>query len=119
MEAQRVVATASVRMTIEWQVPLGQARPITMALQSLSADVRAERGCAGSSVSTELAHGVTLRYVEDWQTEEDLRAHLRSDVFGRVMALVEAAIQPPRVEFALPGGARGLDYIAEVRQSTV
>jgi quinol monooxygenase YgiN len=104
-------------MTIEWQVPLGQARAISMALQSLSADTRAARGCTGCSVSTELANGVTLRYVEDWQTEEDLRDHLRSDVFGRVIALVEAAIQPPRVEFMLPQGTRGLDYIAEVRRS--
>ena len=37
-------------MTIEWFVPLGQTRPITMALQSLAADTRTTRGCVGCSV---------------------------------------------------------------------
>jgi len=55
-------------MTVEWLVPLGQARPITMALHSLSADTRTARGCTGSSVSTALSNGVFVRYVEDWQT---------------------------------------------------
>jgi quinol monooxygenase YgiN len=104
-------------MTIEWRVPLGQARSITMALQSLSADIRAARGCTGASLATELANGVTLRYVEDWQTEYDLRDHLRSDIFGRMIALVEGAIHAPLIEFMLPGGTRGLDYVAEVRRS--
>ena len=104
-------------MTVEWLVPLGQARPITMALHSLSADTRTARGCTGSSVSTALTHGVFVRYVEDWQTEDDLRVHLRSVTFRRLIALIDNAIEPPRIEFTLPGGPRGLDYVAEVQRS--
>src|SRR5881227_1347027 len=61
-----------VRMTIEWFVPLGQTRPITMALHSLAADTRTTRGCIGCSVSTDIGNRGTIRYVEEWQTEDDL-----------------------------------------------
>ena len=55
--------STSVRMTIEWFVPLGQTRPITMALHSLAADTRTTRGCIGCSVSTDIGNRGAVRYV--------------------------------------------------------
>jgi quinol monooxygenase YgiN len=88
-----------------------------MALQSLSSDTRTARGCIGCSVSTDVANDIAVRYIEDWRTEDDLRTHLRSDTFAKLIALIEDAIQRPRIEFTLPGGPRGLDYVAEVRRA--
>src|SRR5438093_7516189 len=76
-----------VRMTIEWFVPLGQTRPITMALHSLAADTRTTRGCIGCSVSTDIGNPGTIRYVEEWQTEDDLRLRVKSDTFAKVSNL--------------------------------
>jgi quinol monooxygenase YgiN len=105
----------SVRMTLEWQVPLGETRPITMALHAVAADTRALRGCIGCSVSTDIGMAGAVRYVEDWQTEDDLRRRLRSDTFAQLVSLIEDSSQPPRIEFALPEATRGLDYVEEVR----
>ena len=71
-----------VRMTVEWFVPLGQARPITMALHSLMADVRVAPGCLGCSVSTDLTNQGKIRYVEEWRSEEDLRRRLEEGSFS-------------------------------------
>ncbi len=106
-----------VRMTIEWLVPLGQARPITMALHSIAADTRTERGCVGCSVSTDMGKRGTVRYVEDWQTEADLRRRLRADTFADLASLIEEASQPPKIEFALNHETRGFDFVEEVRAS--
>ena len=106
-----------VRMTIEWFVPLGQTRPITIALQSLAADTRTTRGCVGCSVSTDIGTRGTVRYIEEWQTEDDLRRRLRSDTFSHLVMLIENAVQPPRIEFALDRETRGLDFVEEVRGS--
>ena len=106
-----------VRMTIEWLVPLGQTRPMTMALHSLAADTRTTRGCVGCSVSTDIGKRGTVRYVEEWQTEDDLRRRLRSDSFAQLVTLIEDAGQPPRIEFALDRETRGLDFMQEVRRS--
>ncbi len=107
--------SANVRMMIEWFVPLGQTRAITMALHSIAADTRAMRGCVGCSVATDIGNRGTMHYTEDWQTEDDLRLRLRSDTFSNLVALMEGATEPPRIEFMLPHATRGLDFVEEVR----
>ena len=113
------MGSASVRMTVEWLVPLGETRPITMALHAVAADTRGIHGCLGCSVSTDIGKGGAVRYVEDWLTEEDLRRRLQSDTFAQLITLIEGASQAPRIEFALPRGKRGLDFVAEVRGSVM
>ena len=105
--------STSVRLTVEWFVPLGEATAIAAALHSLMVTVRGERGCLRSSLSTDVGERVTLRYIQHWQSEEDLKRHLQSGAFASLAGLVEGATDPPRIEFALPGGIRGLDYVEE------
>jgi quinol monooxygenase YgiN len=105
-------------MTIEWFVPLGQARPITVALHSLMTATRATHGCIGCFVSTGIRDQSTVRYVEEWETEKDLRHRLESAEFTELAALIDGATERPFVEFALPDGTRGLDFVEEVRART-
>ena len=105
-----------VRMIVCWLTPIGQAHRITMALHSMMDDTRALHGCVGCSVSTRIRDQGVVRYVEEWQTEEDLRRRVRSSAFTGLAALMEYAMKPPRVEFALPGGTRGLDFVEEVQR---
>ena len=106
-----------VRLTIEWLVPLGQTRPITMALHSVAAETRPTPGCVGCSVAADFGNRGAVRYTEEWLTEEDLRQRVLSDGFVHLATLIEDAVQPPRVEFALAHEIRGLDFVEEVRAS--
>jgi quinol monooxygenase YgiN len=110
--------STGVRMTIEWHMPLGQTRPITMALHSLAADTRTTRGCIGCSVSTDIGKRGTVRYVEEWQTEDDLKRRVQSDTFSQLVTLIDDATQPPRIEFSLDRETRGLDFVEEVRRTS-
>jgi quinol monooxygenase YgiN len=107
-----------VRMTIEWFVPVGQTRPITMALHSLAAETRSTRGCLGCSVATDIGPRGAVRYTEEWLTENDLRERVRSRTFAQLATLIEDATQPPRIEFQLGSATRGLDFVEEVQAST-
>ena len=109
------MAPTRVRMQVEWLVPLGETRPITIALHSLAADTRTLRGCVGCSVTTDIGTAGSVRYVEEWKREEDLRRRLKADTFTQLVALIEDASQPPRNEFTLAHGTRGLDFAEEVR----
>ena len=100
---------------IEWFVPLGQARPLTMALHSIAAETRTIHGCAGCSVSTDMAERGKVRYTEAWQTEDDLRQRMQSETFSQLIMLIEDSTQPPRIEFTLLHETRGFDFVAEVR----
>ena len=100
-------------------MPLGETRPITIALHAVAADTRSARGCMGCSVSTDIGKGGVVRYTEDWQTEDDLRHRLRSDTFSQLVTLIEKSSQAPRIEFRLSGETRGLDYVEEVRRTVM
>lgn len=102
-------------MVLEWRVAPGQAGPITAALNSVMLATRRTRGCLGCSLSTDMSDLVTLRYVEDWESEEGLRRQVQSERFGALVVLVESATETPHIEFVLPDGTRGLDYATEVR----
>ena len=107
------------RMTIEWSVAAGQVRAITMALHSLSSEVRPRYGCIGCSVATDITSLGSIRYTEEWQAEENLRDRLQADSFSQLIALMETSGQPPRVEFALARGTRGMDFVEEVRGARI
>src|SRR5262245_33012986 len=109
------MSSTHARMTIEWSVPIGQTRPMTMALHSLAADIRPTYGCVSCSVATDIANRGMVRYVEEWQTEDDLRLRVNGDTFMQVITLIEDAAQRPRIEFALARGTRGVEFIEEVR----
>jgi quinol monooxygenase YgiN len=101
-------------MTIEWIVPVGKARSMTEALHVLMSTTRTEPGCIACSVSADLADKGRIRYSEEWQSEDALQRQFLTDRFRRLVALVENATEPPVVEFLLPGGSRGLEYVEDV-----
>ncbi len=109
--------TAPVRMTVEWLIPVAQTRSMTMVLHSVAAAIRATPGCLRCAVCTDIDHGGTVRYVEDWDSEEGLRRRLVSENFAPVSRLIEDASRPPRIEFTLAGGYRRADFLDEVRHA--
>ena len=110
------MASTRAKMTIEWSVPSGQSRPLTTALHSLAADVRPTPGCVSCSVLTDFANRNMVRYVEEWQAESDLRNRVIDSAFGQLVMLMEDASQPPHIEFVLPRGTQGIEFIEEARR---
>ena len=84
------------------------------ALYSLAATVKPRQGCVGCVVSMGVANHATIRYIEEWATENDLRSRLRADGFPQLFDLTEGLSRPPRVEFVLPFGVTRADFLAEV-----
>jgi len=101
-------------MTIQWLVPVGKTRSMTEALHLLMASTRAEPGCLGCSVSADLSVKGVIRYSEEWESEDALQQQFVTDRFKSLIALVEDATETPIVEFILPKGNRGLEYVEEV-----
>jgi quinol monooxygenase YgiN len=108
--------SARVRMTVQWFVLPRESAPIVAALHALMVVARAEPGCLGCQLSTEVNGRVTLRYIEEWRNENDLKRQLCSSWFARLAELLERGTETPNVQFTLPSGIRGLEYAEEVRQ---
>jgi quinol monooxygenase YgiN len=110
------MAPQEIRMTVQWFVQPARMGVIHTALNTLMVATRAEPGCSGCSLQTELGARAGFTYMEAWTTERDLKSQLRSPRFAQLANLMESAVERPRVEFSLPGGTRGLEYADEVRK---
>jgi quinol monooxygenase YgiN len=106
---------ATATMVIDWVVPLGESRALTQVLHQIMVAARGRAGCVRCSVSTNAGRHVRVRYEEEWADVELLQRELRSDRFSTLAALMERGTTEPIVDFVLPGGHKGLEYVEEVR----
>ena len=83
------------------------------AFRFLMVSTRLERGCLSCSVWSE--PDASVHYVEEWQTEADMRRRVGSERFTSVLALVESVREAPSVQFDFITETRGLDYVEEIR----
>ena len=56
-----------------------------------------------------------MRYLEDWETEADIRRRVRSPRFTSLLAVMESTLEQPQVQFDFISSTRGIDYVAEIR----
>src|SRR5262245_28292679 len=103
-----------VRLKVTLAASPGNTSRILEALHFLMTGTRLEEGCLGCTVWTD--GDSTVQYVEEWATEEDMRQRVRSEAFTSLLAVMEAAREPPQVQFDFVTATRGLDYIAEIRR---
>jgi len=86
------------------------------ALRFLIAATRLESGCLGCSAWVE--SDSTVRYLEEWETEADVRRRVRSPRFTSLLAVIESADHLPHVRFDFITTTRAIDYVAEIRAVT-
>ena len=72
-------------------------------------------GCKGSWLSEEEFSSSHIRLAEQWESEEALCAHIRSELYRRVLAAMELSKQPPEVHFYYCTETKGFEVIEAVR----
>jgi hypothetical protein len=115
------MAGASAHPMVRLSVALGAAsargaQDLLEALRFLGVGARLEPGCL--VCSSWIDPDSTVRYLEEWATEADMRRRVRSEPFTLLLAVLESA-QEPLVQFDFVTTSRGLDYVAEVRADTL
>lgn len=83
------------------------------ALRYLRIGTQLEPGCLRCCVWSE--PDASIHYMEEWETEEDLARHVRSQRFTSLLGVLESAPEQPQVTFDFVTATRGLEYAAELR----
>lgn len=104
--------------TVRLVFPRDRRDEALWVLRSLVGPVRAQSGCARTRLMTDVQDDLVLTWVSRWRTRDDLERHLRSSHFRRILAVIDLAAEPPRVEFECETDMRGLDLIDEVLGGT-
>lgn len=93
-----------------------QRAQVIELLQSVQDLTRPCTGCMGSWFSEEdLLHNHIL-YAEQWESDEALHHHIRSDLYKRILAAMELSKRPPEVTFYYCSQTKGLEVVEAVRR---
>jgi quinol monooxygenase YgiN len=104
-----------VRLAVTLATPACGTQQVVHALRFLASALRLEHACRGCWVWVEDSDESTIRYVEEWSTDEAMRLRVRSAAFTQLLEVLESAPEAPCVQFDFVAQTRGLDYVAEVR----
>ena len=92
-----------------------QHSQVVELLRSVEDLTRPSIGCAGCWLSEDDFLHNHIRYIEQWESEEALHDHIRSDLYRRVLAAMELSKQPPEVSFYFTAKKKGFELIEAVR----
>ena len=95
--------------------PAERRDEIVQTFRSLIGPTEVKGGCLGCRFYQDVSDKNVLTYLEEWQTQEDLERHLRSDQYRKLLALIDLSTAPPELRFHTISETSGIEYLATVR----
>lgn len=97
--------------------PQGKRQELGRALASLVGPIGVQSGCLGCRLLYGWSLHDFLQFQACWETEKDLVEHLQSDIYKRILSLVELSAVIPGINFYSVLEMRGLDLVETARTS--
>jgi quinol monooxygenase YgiN len=89
------------------------------ALASLIGPIQVEPGCVSCHLMQSLPAQDELQIEARWESQEYLIRHLQSDIYKRLLLLMELSAAPPVLEFLTVVELRGLELVESARTRSV
>ena len=86
-------------------------------LQLLRGPTAVSRGCRVCRILQDADDDRVLTYLTQWDTQEELEGHLRSERFRRLLPYIEMSLEPPEVDFSSIDQVRGIEFLIAVLNS--
>lgn len=71
-------------------------------------------GCRTCEILQDVEHANVLTCFQEWDTQEDLEQHLRSERFRHLLPYLELSLEPPKVGFSTIDQVRGIEFMIGV-----
>ena len=84
-------------------------------LHSLQGPLRAHKDCLDSVIYEAHDGNREIMYMELWQDPDALNRHIQSDMFLRILAVMDIAAEAPEISFIDLAEANGMDLIKTLR----
>jgi len=76
--------------------------------------VRVERGCLSYRLYEDVEDRNTIVLVEEWETQNDLERHIRTDNQRRILTLMDLLSEQPELQYNTVSRTIGMDFINDV-----
>ena len=94
--------------------PEGKRQEFRDVLLHVKGPTGAFAECRACWICQDLEDDHVFTYFVQWDTQEDLESHLRSERFRRLLPYIEMSVEPPVVSFGSIEHIRGIEFLVEV-----
>ena len=101
--------------TLKMTPPPREKHKVLGAFRAILSRVEGGPGCLECSFFAEPDPGEAILVVERWRSEEDLRRHVQSDSYRKILELVELSTEPPEIHFYRVVESFGLELVEGIR----
>jgi quinol monooxygenase YgiN len=99
-------------------IPLEKQSETLEILGSIAEQIQFEPGCISSRLYRGVEDARAILLEELWLDDEDLRHHLRSEKYRKILLVVEMAAEPPEIRFDSIAHSSGVETIEHARTQT-
>lgn len=85
-------------------------------LVSVAGPIQDKRGCRSCRVERDALDDLSVRYVEEWESDETFRSHIRSDEFWPVLVTMDLCSEEPEVVIGNLLANYGMDVLRRLRE---
>ncbi len=107
-----------VHATIRMVIPPSKQAEVFSVLRSMTEQNRIQPGCLSSYVYRDAEESNAIMLEEVWNSEEDLDRHLRSELYSRMLLIMEMAVVKPEIKFNTVSESSGIEMIEAARHSS-
>ena len=107
-------------ITATLRIDVGQDKSadVNRLLRSLIGPTRVEAGCISCRLYHEVDDPTVVTWIEEWQEVDDLKRHLRSPKYRKILAALDMSDAQPEIRFDTVLETKGLQLVAEARGVT-
>lgn len=103
--------------TVELVPKTEQRKAMLEMLRHVQEHVAVWPDCLGSRVYEASDHSERVLYLEQWNSDRGLHAHIRSGLYLRLLHAMDLSSEPPVVSFHEVSKTRSMELIEELRIS--
>ncbi len=104
-----------IRCTLRLLVSEAHRRQVVASLTPLIGWTRVEPGCRGCHLLADLDEPRAIVLTEEWDSQDDLDRHLRSEEYRRVLAAIELSQEAPEIRFDTVENRSGFEVVEAAR----
>lgn len=101
--------------TFKMSVPTDKRLEVLQTIKTLIGPVRNEPGCISCNYCVDAEDEQIIIFRQEWNSNEDLAAHLRSDHFSVLLGVMKLLSIEPEISFNTIASRSGAETISKAR----
>ncbi len=102
-------------VTIKMDVLPEKRREFLQTIRALTSPTRSNKGCINCHYYQDVEDENIISLVEEWETQEELDNHLRSEQFSVLLGAMNLLSKPPDIKFNAVSYTSGIEALNAAR----